>query len=82
MYPDWQFLYWFRSIFWKKSDFIYRNEMTREEFRPGTGNTLFWLATAGILAGGAFLGRDWIQDELPRRLKSLDARTLVQNLTT
>ena len=81
MYPDWQFLYWFRSVFWKKNDFVYRNEKTGEEFRPGTGKKIFWLATAGALAASAFLGRDWIQDELPRRLRNFDARALVQRLT-
>ncbi|KAI4703280.1 hypothetical protein J4E81_002158 [Alternaria sp. BMP 2799] len=80
MYPDWQFLYWLRSIFWKKGDFVYRNEKTGEEFRPGTTKTILWLATAGALAGGAFFGRDWIQDELPRRLRNFDARTLVRSL--
>lgn len=80
MYPDWQFLYWLRSIFWKKNDFVYRNEKTGEEFRPGTTKTILWLATAGVLAGSAFFRRDWIQDELPRRLRNLDARTLVRNL--
>ncbi|RII23493.1 cyclohexanone 1,2-monooxygenase [Alternaria sp. MG1] len=81
MYPDWQFLYWFRSVFWKKNDFVYRNEKTGEEFRPGTGKKIFWLATTGALAASAFLGRDWIQDELPRRLRNFDARALVQRLT-
>ena len=80
MYPDWQFLYWLRSIFWKKNDFIYRNEKTGEEFRPGTTKTILWLATAGVLAGSAFFGRNWIQDELPRRLRNFDARALVRSL--
>ena len=80
MYPDWQFLYWLRSIFWKKGDFVYRNEKTGEEFRPSTTKTILWLATAGALASGAFFGRDWIQDELPRRLRNFDARALVRSL--
>ena len=57
------------------------NEKTGEEFRPGTGKKIFWLATTGALAASAFLGRDWIQDELPRRLRNFDARALVQRLT-
>ena len=74
-------MFWLRSIFWKKSDFVYRDERTGEEFRPGAGKTMLWLATAGALAGGAFFGQDWIQDELPRRLRNLDARGLVRHFT-
>jgi hypothetical protein len=73
MYPDWQFRYWLRSIFYKKSDFIYVDEKTGEEIR-GTGTTLLWLAIAATLSSGAFLGREWIRDELPRRLWSFHAR--------
>ncbi|EFQ94676.1 hypothetical protein PTT_07549 [Pyrenophora teres f. teres 0-1] len=81
MYPDWQFMYWLRSVFWKKRDFVYRNEKTGEEFRPGAGKTMLWLATVGAFAVGAFFGRDWIQDELPRRLRHLNARGLVRHFT-
>jgi hypothetical protein len=35
MYPDWQLLYWWRSVFWKKADFVYTDERTGEEVRPG-----------------------------------------------
>jgi len=80
MYPDWQFMYWLRSIFWKKSDFVYREERTGEEFRPGAGKTMLWLATVGALAGGAFFGRDWIQNELLLRLRNLEVRGLVRRL--
>ena len=78
MYPDWQFLYWFRSVFWKKNDFVYRDEKTGEEIKPGRNKTFVWLLTAGALAGGAFMARDWIQGELPRRLKDFDPRSLVK----
>ena len=80
MYPDWQFLFWLRSIFWKKNDFVYLDEKTGKEVNPRARKAVLWLATAAALAGGAFLGRDWIQDELPRKLKGLDARGLVKNM--
>ncbi|KAF1841845.1 cyclohexanone 1,2-monooxygenase [Cucurbitaria berberidis CBS 394.84] len=60
MYPDWQFLFWFRSVFWKKNDFVYRDEETGKEVMPGRGKTVVWLLTLGALAGGAFIGRDWV----------------------
>ncbi|KAF1942152.1 FAD/NAD(P)-binding domain-containing protein [Clathrospora elynae] len=81
MYPDWQFLYWFRSVFWKKNDFVYRDEQTGEEVKPRGGKTMVWLGTVGALAVGMYMGRDWIQDELPRRLRNLDAGTFVRSLT-
>ncbi|RMZ72301.1 monooxygenase [Pyrenophora seminiperda CCB06] len=74
MYPDWQFMYWLRSIFWKKHDFVYRDERTGGEVRPGSGKVTIWLATAGALACGAYFGRDWIQVELPQRLGELITR--------
>lgn len=80
MYPDWQFLYWLRSVFWKKNDFVYRDEATGKEVKTGRGKSLLWLLTAASLVGGVFVGRDWIQDELPRRLKEIDPRTLVKSL--
>lgn len=80
MYPDWQFLFWLRSIFWKKNDFVYLDEKTGMEVNPRARKTALWLATAATLAGGAFLGRDWMQDELPRKLKVLDARGLVKSI--
>jgi hypothetical protein len=69
MYPDWQFAFWLRSIFWKKKDFVYVDEQTGQEVRPGEVNrVLMWTAAAGLLAG-AFVGRDSIL-ELFRRLES------------
>lgn len=80
MYPDWQFLYWLRSIFWKRNDFVYLDEMTGEEVNPGAGKTMLWLATAGALAGGVYFGQDWMRDELPRRVKNLDIKALIRSV--
>jgi hypothetical protein len=82
MYPDWQFLYWFRSVFWKKNDFVYRDK-TGQEVRPGsTSRTMLWLLTFTALAGGAFIGPQWFVNELPRRLTEFDPRAFVGSLTT
>ena len=81
MYPDWQFLYWFRSVFWKKRDFVYRDERTGKEIKPGRGKALLWLVTAGAFAGGVFFGKDRIVDELPRRVQRIDAKGLVRIVT-
>lgn len=80
MYPDWQFLFWFRSVFWKKNDFVYRDEATGKEVKPGRGKVTLWLLTATSLAGVAFMGRDWIRDDLPRRFKELNPSTLLKSL--
>jgi hypothetical protein len=70
-------LYWFGSVFYKRNYFIYLDERTGGEIQPGAGK-LFWLATAASLACGAFLGREWIRDEL---LRNFDAMTFTRSLT-
>ena len=80
MYPDWQFLFWIRSIFWKKNDFVYLDEKTGREVNPRARKAVLWLATAAALAGGAFFGRDWIKNELFRRLRSIDTRGIVKSV--
>lgn len=80
MYPDWQFMFWLRSIFWRKQDFIFRNEKS-EEIEPG--RTRKWavrLLTLGALVG-VFTGKDWLRVELPRRLKDFDGRAAIRSLT-
>ncbi|KAL6712455.1 hypothetical protein ACN47E_000332 [Coniothyrium glycines] len=81
MYPDWQFLYWFRSVFWKKSDFLYRDEKTGREINPGaTRRRLLWILTATALAGGLYVGPQRAIEELSRRLRKLDLARLAQRL--
>jgi hypothetical protein len=84
MYPDYQFLYWLRSIFVKKSDFLYRDEKTGQEVNPRS-----WVRTLGLLTGTGLLvtmgvvGSSWPNgDEILRRLKGLDPRAMVNQLKT
>ncbi|PVI06520.1 FAD/NAD(P)-binding domain-containing protein [Periconia macrospinosa] len=54
MYPDWQYLFWLRSIFWKKADFEYRDERTGEVVRRNkidAGRVVGFSAAALLIAG-------------------------------
>lgn len=81
MYPDWQYWYWFRSIFWKKSDFVYRDEKSGQEVKGSLTRKLAVLLATGALVGGAFLGRDWVRDELPRRLREFDPKAFLKTIS-
>jgi hypothetical protein len=80
MYPDWQFMFWLRSIFWRKQDFVFKDGKARE-VQPGrTRKWLLRALTAGAFAG-IFLGKDWLREELPRWLREFDAREVMKSLT-
>jgi hypothetical protein len=76
MYPDWQYWYWFRSVFFKKNDFVYRVEGSGEVAGAEWGRALAWLVGTGLLVGGAFAGRDFIMDGA-KRLRGLDVKALM-----
>ena len=80
MYPDWQFMYWLRSIFWRKQDFIFRDQNS-VEVEPG--RTRKWALRVLTLSAlvGVFVGRDWLRAELPRRLREFDGKAFVKSLT-
>jgi len=80
MYPDWQFMYWLRSIFWRKQDFIFRDHNSAE-VEPG--RTRKWALRVLTLSAlvGVFVGRDWLRAELPRRLREFDGKAFVKSLT-
>lgn len=80
MYPDWQFMYWLRSIFWRKQDFIYRDEKSVEVY---PGRTRKWLLRFLTMSAflGVFVGKDWLREEVPRRLRDFDARAFVSSLS-
>ncbi|KAF2654527.1 cyclohexanone 1,2-monooxygenase [Lophiostoma macrostomum CBS 122681] len=81
MYPDWQFWYWFRSVFYKEEDFVYRDEKTGKRIRPGSwGKTLSTWVGAGTLVGAVLVGTGVVdQREVLRRLKGLDLKGLVRH---
>ncbi|KAF2109695.1 cyclohexanone 1,2-monooxygenase [Lophiotrema nucula] len=81
MYPDWQYWYWLRSIFYKKSDFIYRDAKTGKEVSVGGS----WLKTTALLLGVgavAVVGADWVRPDLGlvRGLREFDGRAFVRSL--
>ena len=73
-------MFWLRSVFWKKNDFIYLDKETGREVNPHARKTALRLVTVAAVASGALLGRHWIRDELPRRLKDFDTRALLKSL--
>lgn len=81
MYPDWQFLYWWRSIWWRRQDFVYMDEKTGEKVRPGEAG--WWLRRSLLAAAvvGLVWKKDFVLEELPRRLRGVDVRDLVRGLT-
>jgi len=81
MYPDWQYWYWLRSVFLKKVDFVYRDEKSGKEVKGSWANTLAWLIGTGVLVGGAFVGREWVMEEMPRRLRDFDPKMLIRSAT-
>jgi hypothetical protein len=74
MYPDWQFWYWWRSVFWKKADFVYRDEKSGKEVEPGRG--MRWVRRIVIAAvlGGAVVKREWIMREVFDKVKRMNTR--------
>lgn len=81
MYPDWQFLYWLRSIFWKRSDFVYRDENTGQEVKPGAmRRKLIWLLTASALASIIYAGPERITRALHGHVRNWNLRTFVKTL--
>jgi hypothetical protein len=72
MYPDWQFLFWWRSVFWRKADFVYKDERTGEVVRPGeTKKKVIW----GLIAMVIVLGvarRKFIVEALLGRSKGVN----------
>ncbi|KAJ4992674.1 hypothetical protein SVAN01_01720 [Stagonosporopsis vannaccii] len=80
MYPDWQFMFWLRSVFWKKQDFVFRDGSSKEVEPGKTRKWLLRLLTVGTFAG-LFVGRDWLRYELPRWLRDFDGKALFRSLT-
>jgi len=79
MYPDWQYWFWFRSVFWKRRDFLYRDERTGNEVGQSVIGKFAGLFAAVGLVCGAILGREWLMEELPRRLRVFDLNMLARS---
>ncbi|KAH8723934.1 cyclohexanone 1,2-monooxygenase [Phaeosphaeriaceae sp. PMI808] len=80
MYPDWQFWYWIRSVFWKNGDFVYTDEKSGVVVRPGEGRK--WVLRLVMVAAlvGVVAKREWVLDEA-RRSRRVDVRGLLKSLT-
>jgi hypothetical protein len=67
-------LYWWRSVFVKKADFVYRDEKTGKEVRPGeTGR---WMRRVLVAAAVAALMVK--REEVVKRLKEVNLKSLVE----
>jgi hypothetical protein len=70
MYPDWQFWYWWRSVFFKKQDFIYKDAKSGKEVDPwgvSLPGLIARTAAVGLLVGGGLVAagvvdRDAVED--------------------
>lgn len=72
-------MYWLRSVFWRKQDFVFRDDRG-VEVEPGrTRKWVLRLLTVGAFVG-VFVGKDWLREELPRQLREFDVRTFAKSL--
>jgi hypothetical protein len=76
MYPDWQLLYWWRSVFWKKADFVYTDERTGEDVRPGE----FKKWAGRFVMAAALVGVVVKREELLEQLRRSDVKGLMSRL--
>lgn len=83
MYPDWQYWYWIRSIFWKKDDFVYTDEKSGKEVRP-TGSytkSLTLLLGTGAIVGAGLIGSGVVDgQEVLKRVRGFDAKTFLAHI--
>jgi hypothetical protein len=80
MYPDWQFLFWWRSVFWRKADFVYRDERTGEVVRPGEARKrVVWGLMVVIVVLGV-VRREWIVEALLGRSKGVEVGAAVRRV--
>ena len=72
MYPDWQYLYWLRSVFWRKRDFVYRDEKTGKVvrlYRLAAGSMAMVIGV-GALVGAGLMGSGVVDgEEVLKRLR-------------
>lgn len=80
MYPDWQFWFWFRSVFWKRGDFVYRDEKTGESVRPGEAMRWVGRIILAVLVTGAVVKKESIMEAISRGLGGVRGSQLVHRL--
>ncbi|KAF2270988.1 cyclohexanone 1,2-monooxygenase [Lojkania enalia] len=82
MYPSWQFLYWWRSVFYKKNDFVYREKGTGREIAVGGSwlKILSWVVGVGAL--GVAVTR-WARPDLEvgMRLREIDPKMFLRPIS-
>jgi hypothetical protein len=82
MYPDWQYWYWFRSIFFKSNDFVYRDEQTGLEVRPSGSwikTTALWVGMGALMGVGLFSVGLLQPNDVIKRFGLLNLRDFVDN---
>ncbi|KAH7078220.1 hypothetical protein FB567DRAFT_130217 [Paraphoma chrysanthemicola] len=76
MYPDWQFAYWWRSVFWRRADVVYRDEKSGREVRPGELGRWARRITVGVLVGLGW----WKSDRILEGFRGVDLKGFVKGL--
>lgn len=85
MYPDWQYWYWFRSIFFPKTDFSYKDEKTGEEITPPGSwvKTMSLVAGTAVLIGAGLVGAGVLDRHVvARQLRGFDPKIFLNSLKT
>jgi hypothetical protein len=81
MYPDWQYWYWLRSIFYKKADFRYKD---KEDKEVSAGLDLARTLTLTVGMGVAVVfGIERIRPDLEvgKVLREFDAKALLRSIS-
>jgi hypothetical protein len=85
MYPDWQLMFWLRSVFLKKADFVYRDEKSGKECSPGERMRWVRRVVLTALVVGGLVKKEEVVNVVGRGLKEfrgLDVRHLISGLRT
>lgn len=67
-------------MFWKKGDFMYRDEKTGEVVRPGEAMRWVKRCVVAAMVAGAVVKRELLVDVISKGLRRLDGRQIVRRL--